>query len=234
MAEENAHEDGADPGADEAFDGFLGRDLDERGAAKGDATEVGKDVVCNDQRGGHKEPKDAGKDVVDDKVALDHDQQQGHVRNAELHELEAVVVFLERVDKENESDNVQAVGKEAVMNGQRQQKVVNQDDVLEIVNHGLSFQKVNGCSQKVPIERPAPGQVFLTRRLCCQVDDFLEGKDLDQDHESNEPDVTSSKRDKKASNHDEGPNGSDYKVLFFLFLFACGVLFCCWNRRRGR
>lgn len=74
------------------------------------------------------------------------------MRDAKLGELESIVALFQREDKENEADNVQAVGKESMMNSKRQQKVVDKDDGLEVINDTLALQKIDGCCQKVPVE----------------------------------------------------------------------------------
>jgi hypothetical protein len=98
-----AEDDGQDPCADEAFDCFLGRELDELGAAEGDAADVGEDVIGDDEGDGQEEPDHAFEDVVHDKVGLYHDQVEGHVRPGELGELESVVALLQRADEEHEA-----------------------------------------------------------------------------------------------------------------------------------
>lgn len=54
---------------DESFDGLFRRELDQRGTAKGDAPDVGKYIIANDQRNRDKEPDQSLKDIVDDEVA---------------------------------------------------------------------------------------------------------------------------------------------------------------------
>lgn len=89
-----------DPGADEAFDGLFGRELDELCAAKCDAADVGEDVVGDDERGWQKEPNHTFKDVVHNEMCLDDNQVEGHVSPGELGELKAVVTLLKRADEE--------------------------------------------------------------------------------------------------------------------------------------
>ncbi len=72
-------------------------------AAKGYAAEVGKDVVCDDHGYGEDEPDEAFEDVVDDKVRLADDEEEGHVGPGELGELELVVTLLQREDEEDEA-----------------------------------------------------------------------------------------------------------------------------------
>ena len=43
-----AEDDSEEPGSDKTLDGLFGRELDELGAAEGDAADVGEDVVCDD------------------------------------------------------------------------------------------------------------------------------------------------------------------------------------------
>ncbi|KAJ8126312.1 hypothetical protein O1611_g7326 [Lasiodiplodia mahajangana] len=78
VGQQEAPDDGHDPGADEALDGLLGRELDQLGAAEGDAADVGEDVVADDERCGQEEPDHALKDVVHDEVGLDDDEVEGH------------------------------------------------------------------------------------------------------------------------------------------------------------
>ena len=102
-SEEHGPDDGHDPGADETLDGLLGRQLDELGAAKGDAADVGEDVVGDDESGGEEEPDHALEDVVHDEVGLEDDEVEGHVRPGEVGELELVVAGLEGCDEKDEA-----------------------------------------------------------------------------------------------------------------------------------
>jgi hypothetical protein len=98
-----APDDGEEPGAQEAFPGFLGRDLDQLVPAEGDAAEVGEDVVGYDHGDGEDEPDEAFEDVVDDEVGLADDEEERHVGPGELGELELVVALLQREDEEDEA-----------------------------------------------------------------------------------------------------------------------------------
>lgn len=103
ISHSEAEDDCKDPSAEETLDSLFGADLDELGAAKSDAADVGKDVVCNDQRGGQEEPDHALENVVHDKVGLDDNQVQGHVGPCKLGKLKLVVALLERHDKEDKA-----------------------------------------------------------------------------------------------------------------------------------
>jgi hypothetical protein len=73
LATERAPHDGEDDRAqecaDEALDGLLWGELDERRAAHGDTTYVRKDVVADDEGHGDEEPDETFENIVDDKVA---------------------------------------------------------------------------------------------------------------------------------------------------------------------
>ena len=69
-----AKDDGADPSANEAFYGLLGRQLYELRAAKGNSTNVCKYVVDNDQCCREKQPDHAFEDAVHDEMRLDNDE----------------------------------------------------------------------------------------------------------------------------------------------------------------
>ena len=68
-----AEEYGQDPSSHEAFDGLFGGELDQLRAAKGDAADVGEDVVSDDEGGGKEEPDHALEDVVHNEVCLHND-----------------------------------------------------------------------------------------------------------------------------------------------------------------
>ena len=73
LAAERAPHDGEDDRAhdcaDEALDGLLWGELDERRAAHGDTADVRKDVVANDEARRDEEPDESFENTVDDEVA---------------------------------------------------------------------------------------------------------------------------------------------------------------------
>lgn len=103
MGEEDAEKDGHDPGAQETLHRLLRGQLNQLGAAKSDAADVGEDVVGDDEGGGEEEPDQAIEDVVHNKVRLADDQEQCHVRPDELGELELEVAALEGANEEDEA-----------------------------------------------------------------------------------------------------------------------------------
>jgi hypothetical protein len=103
VCQDETPDDGEEPSTEETLPCLLGRDLDERSPSKGDAAEIGPDVVGNDHGDGQNQPDESFENVVDDKVRLADNQEQGHVRPSKLGELELVVSFLQGKDKEDES-----------------------------------------------------------------------------------------------------------------------------------
>ena len=115
---EEAKGDGADPGAHETFDCLLRRDLDELRAAEGNTTDVSENVIGDDQRAGQKHPDHALKDIIHHEMSLNHDEVQRHMGPSKLSKLKLVVTFLQRADKEDETENVHHKADKSVMCGE--------------------------------------------------------------------------------------------------------------------
>ena len=94
MRQTDTPDNGEEPCAEESLPCLLGRDLDEGCPSKGNTTEVGPDVVCDDHRNWQNEPDETLEDVVDNEVGLSDDEEKGHVGPCELGELELVVALL--------------------------------------------------------------------------------------------------------------------------------------------
>ena len=74
LAENDSANDRADPSANKALKGLFGRDFNQRRSTKRDAAKVSKNVIGDDERCRYKKPKNAGKDIVDNEVALHNSQ----------------------------------------------------------------------------------------------------------------------------------------------------------------
>lgn len=72
------------PGPDKPLNCFLRRELDELGPAKGNAADIGEDVIRNNQSGGEEEPDETFKHIVHDEVGLANDEKQCYVSPSEL------------------------------------------------------------------------------------------------------------------------------------------------------
>lgn len=101
--EDHAKENSGNPSTNKSFHSLLGRQFDELSAAKGNAANVGKDVVSNDEGGRQEEPDHALKHIVHDEMGLNDDEVQRHVRPCKVGKLELVVSGLERCDEEDEA-----------------------------------------------------------------------------------------------------------------------------------
>lgn len=103
VSQEITEDNGADPRAEETLNGLLGRQLDQLSTSKCNTTDIGEDIVGNDQRSGEEEPNHALENVVHHKVSLDNNQVQRHVSPSKLGELEPIVSLLQRSDEEHEA-----------------------------------------------------------------------------------------------------------------------------------
>lgn len=72
VGHEHSKNDGTDPGANEPFNSLLRRELYQLCAAKGDAADIGKDVVRDDKTNRQEKPNHALEDVVHDEVRHYH------------------------------------------------------------------------------------------------------------------------------------------------------------------
>lgn len=210
---------GADPGTDKPFNGLLGRQLNELSAAEGDATEVGEDVVGDDEGAGEEEPDDAVEDVFDDEMRLVHDDQKRHVGDAELGKLELIVTLLQREHKRDKTGNVGGVQGELVVGHEEQSDAVCKQVFLEKVKDIGGVQKVHRRHQKVPIEQLGEGDFLISRRFQREGDDLLERQDLQHQDKDDQREMAAGKHQEEAADHDERPDGSrDKRQLLLLGL----------------
>ena len=72
------------------------------GTTEGDATNIGENVVGDNQGCWEEKPDHPLEDVVHDEMGLYDDQVEGHMRPGELGKLKAVMTFLKRTNKEHE------------------------------------------------------------------------------------------------------------------------------------
>lgn len=81
--------------------------------------DVCKHIVCDDKTDWNQEPVDTLEKIVDDEMSLANDQDQSHVGEAELAELESVLTFLKTTNEPDESNNVEHETDESVMRRKR-------------------------------------------------------------------------------------------------------------------
>ena len=98
-----SEDDCTNPRSNKTLNSLLGRKLDELGTTEGNATNVGENVVGDDQGCWKEKPDHPLENVIHDEMGLYDDQVEGHVRPGELGELEAIVTFLKGANKEHEA-----------------------------------------------------------------------------------------------------------------------------------
>lgn len=103
IREEDTEDDREDPRANEALYCLLWGQLNELSASESYTTKVCEDVVANDKGNWQKEPDHPFEDVVHNKMRLDNDKIERHMRPCKLGELESVVAGLKGCDEENEA-----------------------------------------------------------------------------------------------------------------------------------
>ena len=118
-------------------------------------------------------------------------------------------------DVEDEAD-------EAVVGCQRQQHLVDQDDVLEVVDDALAVEEVHGGGQPVPVEALGGAQISRPAGDAGDGDDFLERDDLDGRDDQDDVDVAHEESREEAADHDKGPEGARHEVG--LLLLVLGIL----------
>jgi hypothetical protein len=109
---------------------------------------------------------------------------------------------------------------EAVVRGQRQQNLVDEYYVLEVVYDSLAVEKVHGGSQPVPVQALGRTQLPRPARNARNRYDFAEGHDLDGRDNENDVYVTHEEGRKEAPDHDEGPEGARHEVGPLLLVFG--------------
>lgn len=115
-----------------------------------------------------------------------------------------------------------------MVSGQRQQDLVNQNNVFEVVNDSLAVEKVHGSCQPVPVETLSRSKGASTAGDVGDGNNLLERDDLYSGNNGNNVDVSHKERGKEQGEHDKGPESASYEVG--LFLFVLGLLLAnCWR-----
>ena len=111
------------------------------------------------------------------------------------------------------------------MRRKRQQDPVNQHDVLEIVDHAFTVEKVHRRAEKIPVQRFREPQTSCPRRYVGDGDDLFEADDLHGRHDHDHVDVPGEHAAEEDADHYEGPDGAGDEGLFLLVVIAHGFLF---------
>lgn len=118
-------------------------------------------------------------------------------------------------DVEDEAD-------EAMMGGEGQQHLVDEDDVLEVVDDALAVEKVHCAGEPVPVEALGGADVARATGDGGDGDDFLEADNLDGGDDGDDVDVADEEGGEEQGQHAKGPEGARHKVCPFLLVFFLG------------
>lgn len=114
---------------------------------------------------------------------------------------------------------------ESVVGSQRQENLVYQQDVLEIVYHAFSIQEVHCRREPIPVQGLGEAEILLATGDVGDRDYFLERNNLNGSDQANNVYMTRKHSNKEARDHDEGPYCScDEGLLLLLVLGLRGFL----------
>ncbi len=117
---------------------------------------------------------------------------------------------------------------EAVMRSQRQEDLVDEDDVLEVVDNALAIEEVHGRGEPVPVQALGGLQVARAAGNARDGDDFLEGDDLDGGDNGDDVDVAHEEGREEASDHDESPERPGEEIGLLLLILGLLLLGGRW------
>ena len=95
-------------------------------------------------------PDEAVKDISDDKVRLENDQEKGHVCKAKLPKLKLVVALLEIQHEKHHAKGVEEERDKVMVAGHPKQKCIGKDVSFKVVHQALPVEKVVCAAEKVP------------------------------------------------------------------------------------
>lgn len=105
-----------------------------------------------------------------------------------------------------------------MVSGEREQKRIDQDNMLEVIDHTFAVQEIHGGSKKIPIQTLCELQLLLARRHICDSDDLFEGYDLHGANQRHDVDMAGRHSPEEGSYHHQCPYCPSYECLFLLFV----------------
>lgn len=120
------------------------------------------------------------------------------------------------------TEDVEQEADEAVVRRQRQQDLVDQDDVLEVVDDGLAVEEVHGRRKPVPVKALGRAKRASAARNVCDGDDLLEGHDLNSGDDDDDVNMPHEQGGKEAREHDESPERALDEVGLLLLVIGLG------------
>lgn len=121
------------------------------------------------------------------------------------------------------TEDIENKAYEAMVGSKRQKHLVDQDDVLEVVDDGLSVEEVHSGGEPVPVEVLGGVERAGSAGDIGDCNDLLEGDDLDNGNDEDDVDVAHEQGSEEAGDHDEGPDCARPEVGLFL-LVLCVLL----------
>ena len=94
------------------------------------------------------------------------------------------------------------------MSCEREQDLVDENNVLEIVYDTFAVEVVHCCAEEVPVERLGESQTARATGHTCYCDHLLETHNLNGRNEHQNIDMTRKQCDEEASDHNKGPSGA--------------------------
>lgn len=107
-----------------------------------------------------------------------------------------------------------------MVGSEREQDLVNEDNVLKVVDDALAVQKVHCGGEPVPVKALGRSQGAGAAGDVGNGNDLLEGDDLDGGDDCDHVDVAHEEGAKEDANHDKGPQRPRPKVGHFLFVLG--------------
>lgn len=120
------------------------------------------------------------------------------------------------------TDDIKHEADEPVVRGQRQEHLINKDDVLEIVDDTLAVEEVHGGGKPVPVQALGRAELTGSGGDACDGDDLLEGDDLDDGDDEDDVYVAHEEGGEEAADHEKRPYCPRYEVLLLLFVIVLG------------
>lgn len=121
-----------------------------------------------------------------------------------------------------------------MVGGQREENLVDQNNMLKVVNDRLSVEEVHGCCEPIPIQALGRSERSRATGNIGDGDDFLEGNDLDCSDDADDVNMAHEECAEKDDKHDQGPKGSGDEVGLFLLILGLFLFGRCLRSLSSR
>lgn len=117
------------------------------------------------------------------------------------------------------TEDVEHKANESVMSSQRQQDLVNQDHMFEVVYDALPVEEVHGRREPEIVQAFGGAQIACSAGDVGDGNDLLKGDHLDRSDDEDDVDMAHEKRGEEAADHDKRPESPRDEVGFLLLVF---------------